>query len=80
MSEWIRVDERLPSVSSNVLCVGVDSEGEFLAPVAATLHEDGKFICGYKFGGDRVVGFYVETLPTHWMPMPNPPKGEVADD
>lgn len=70
---WISVDDRLPTLKEPIFCIGIDDEGRFLSPIVATVHEDGCFICGYTFGGDRKIGFYMETKPTHWMPLPKLP-------
>lgn len=69
MSKWISVKECLPEIDTQVLCVGVDSNGDFLSPLVATLRGNGKFIVGYSFCGDRDIGFYIETFVTHWQPM-----------
>ena len=73
MADWISVEDKLPEVNEPVLCVGMCEDGDFLAPVVASLQQDGKFIIGYRFHGDRVIGFFVETFATHWMPLPPPP-------
>lgn len=73
MSDWISVDDRLPKVGESVITVGVDNDGCFLSPVCAALRDNSKFIVGYSFHGDREIGFYIETFPTHWMPLPEPP-------
>ena len=74
MSNWISVNDIEPSINEPILCIGRNGEGEFLSPVVASLQEDGKFIIGYRFNDDRVIGFFFETFPTHWMPMPDEPK------
>jgi hypothetical protein len=73
MKNWISVHDIEPNANEPVLCIGCNEEGEFLAPVVATLHDDGKFIIGYRFYGDRAIGFFVETNVTHWMPLPELP-------
>lgn len=77
MSKWISVDDALPEVGEPILCVGTRDDGGILAPLVAVLHDDGKFITGYRFAGDRVIGFFVETFATHWMPLPELPGVEV---
>lgn len=71
--EWISVKDNLPNMFESVLTIGADSDGEMLTPIVATIQDDGKFISGYKFAGDRSIGFYFETFPTHWMPLPSAP-------
>lgn len=59
--EWISVDERLPEVRQRVLLYS---------------HHDG-VNTGYR--ADEIGRFYVDKSypyrPTHWMPLPEPPKG-----
>lgn len=52
--------ETAPKDAKNILCVDADG-------ILAIVHDDlGAWCDDY--------GFYVE--PTHWMPLPEPPKGE----
>lgn len=76
MSKWISVDDKLPDVGDSVLSVGSSpkEEGVFLSPVVCSIQKDGRFMIGYSFEGSRKIGFFVETFPTHWMPLPEPPK------
>lgn len=67
---WVKVSEAMPDVGVPVLCVGCDDDGEFLAPIVATMQDNGKFICGYRFHGGREIGFYMETNVVKWMPLP----------
>ena len=59
--EWISVEERLPEVRQRVLLYS---------------HHDG-VNTGYR--ADEIGRFYVDKSypyrPTHWMPLPEPPKG-----
>ena len=75
-NEWISLEDCPPDIGEPVLCVGMSYGGEFLAPAVANLQEDGKFIIGYRFHDERVIGFFFETFPTHWMPLPAPPVAE----
>lgn len=74
MSDWISVDSKSPDVGKPVLCVGISDDGEFLAPVVASLQDDGRFIIGYRFHDERVIGFFFETFVTHWMQLPEMPE------
>ena len=73
-SEWISCDDRMPVSHEMVVTIGVDDDGRFLRPIVAALADDGKFISGYSFSGNRVVRMLVETFATHWQPLPEPPK------
>lgn len=62
-SEWISVDERLPEKEQIVLCCL------------------GLVMNVYTYKGDRIwedsYGYWQKDEPiTHWMPLPEPPKGE----
>ena len=58
--EWISVDDRLPDESYPVLCV-TSAGGMMIARY------------GHKYGSWHVSG---SIDITHWMPLPEPPKGE----
>ena len=65
VQEWISVDDRLPeSIANRVLVVCERSNGVFYAhyekPFWINLETDKPFI----------------STVTHWMPLPQPPKGE----
>ena len=65
VQEWISVDDRLPeNIANRVLVVCERSNGVFYAhyekPFWINLETDKPFI----------------STVTHWMPLPNPPKGE----
>ena len=64
--EWISVEERLPEVRQRVLLYS---------------KHDG-VNTGYR--ADEIGRFYVDKSypyrPTHWMPLPMPPKGDGKDD
>ena len=78
MSKWISVKDALPEVGLNVITIGVNADGDMLSPIVAVQECNGKFICGYRFCGDREIGFFIETFPTHWMLLPEPP--ELPED
>ena len=62
VQEWISVKNRLPEKWQNVLAVRSDGKMRF------------DFICstGCWYEDVNYVGYSV----THWMPLPQPPKGE----
>ena len=65
VQQWIPVTERLPDKSQSVL--GYD-------------HDKGRDIFWYGANGFNIVDECGNTYPTkaltHWMPLPEPPKGE----
>lgn len=65
-SKWIPVAERLPGVGEKVLVCGCKS-GIYTAYLA----RDGKYPLWHKLNSKS---HYCN--PTHWMPLPEPPKGE----
>lgn len=77
MSEWISVDDELPKYGINVLTIGKKDNGEWSAQITAQLCKDGdknRFISGFSFCGDRIIRTMVETIATHWQPLPKPPE------
>ena len=77
MSEWINIEDRFPDPGLAVLTIGLKDDGGWTTPITAQLYDDGsgvlRFISGFSFGGDRLIRTMVETKPTHWMPLPEPP-------
>lgn len=74
---WISVEDRLPPLGVAVTTIGKKDDGGWTTPITAQLYIDGgrsRFISGFGFGGDRLIRTMVETLPTHWQPLPEPPK------
>lgn len=67
VQEWIPVKDRLPEVRVPVLTYG--RKGAigigFVQPTSVVA--DGKVYFYARYG---------DSLPTHWMPLPQPPKGE----
>ena len=79
-SDWVSVDERLPSDWSVVLCYGVPFEWDKTSKpnsnifCAVYVAEYDRWSVGYSAFGDTL------TLKvTHWMSLPKPPS-EVQDD
>ena len=66
-TRWIPVTERLPELHTKVLCCGVKG-GRFIAELT-TWGKEAHLIW------DKRNGRGCPTV-THWMPLPEPPKGE----
>ena len=68
-AQWVRVEERLPGWSGDYICVSRDKNGrEWVIP--AEWSREMKTWFG-RFGEIR-------NKVTHWMPLPEPPKGEKS--
>ena len=65
--KWIPVTERLPELHTKVLCCGIKG-GRFIAELGTWGHEKHLY-------WDKKNGQGCPTV-THWMPLPEPPKGE----
>lgn len=74
MSEWISVKERLPEEGVSVICLDNGNPNYIPANddiyVAAWCSRLGSFTDEYM--GDH--DFLGKRSPTHWMPLPAPPK------
>ena len=66
VQEWISVDDRLPEDDSDVLAYSRIGEESRIYPAC--------YSNGVWF--DCVFNAPATDTTTHWMPMPNPPKGE----
>lgn len=78
MGDWISVDDRLPD--------------EYGLVVAAYLYEFANdldaCVCYFRNGNFRLSKNGIDSLavvdmtfkPTHWMPLPKPPKNKVANN
>ena len=66
VQEWVSVDDRLPEDDSDVLAYSRIGEESRIYPACYTN--------GVWF--DCVFNVPATDMTTHWMPMPNPPKGE----
>lgn len=71
--EWISVDDLMPVEGRAVLTIGMLDSGKHSEAIVA-VYARGKFVSGYCFNGNRMIHMAVETFPTHWMSLPNPPK------
>ena len=63
MGEWVSVKEKLPKANTRVLCV--DMYGNMYVS---------KYRQDFCLMGE-CVGWPEDFPPTHWMPLPPPPKG-----
>ena len=68
IQRWIPVTERLPEEDVLVLCIGAKG-GMFLGYPRFVYKDDG-------FAYTRVPNARGSRHATHWMPLPEPPKGE----
>jgi hypothetical protein len=79
--KWIPVTERLPEDRQGVLCCcGCDRIYHNIIHFAKCLEDISYDFEGLKRSGfydyDGEWGYYEVTDITHWMPLPEPPKGE----
>lgn len=72
VSPWISVDDRLPEVGQSVLCYRPYAVNSGDRPVKIDKYEGW---LNADFEG-REHGFYSTCKPTHWMPLPEPPKAK----
>ena len=70
MSEWISVDERLPEKDGKYLVYDL---GQHRGVSAAEIR-----ITHFK-RGDRYHDYMWKNHFSHWMPLPEPPKGDAHD-
>ena len=70
IQKWIPVAERLPSLHDDVLMYFKDDDN-MAAGYLDDVDEDRSMWCAYSDGG-----YYTDCdyEPTHWMPLPEPPK------
>lgn len=79
MSEWISVDDRMPDDGTYLAHTANGTHIKIL-DYAKDLHKIHKF--DFKkgdsgfYGCDSEYGYYKLDDVTHWMPLPEPPKGE----
>ena len=71
-SEWVIVGERLPEKKQDVLMLF--GAGNMAVGWLYDIDEHTTFWCAYTDDG-----FYTDCdcVPTHWMPLPKPPKEEL---
>lgn len=68
MMEWIRVKDRLPELGVGV--IGYFQYNKHIEAITFSVNEHGKTV--YMFDD----GDSFEQMPTHWLPLPAPPKEE----
>lgn len=82
-NKWISVKDKLPKTNGAYLCVCDCFVGSYISVVkfAANLEKideydfDGKRRSGW-YGYDGEWGYFEKDNITHWMPLPELPKGE----
>ena len=67
VQEWISVKDRLPEVGGYVVCIAKRNPFSRFMPMVARIEKNGWV--------NPITEQYISEV-THWMPMPNPPKGE----
>ena len=67
VQEWIPVDERLPEVGGYVVCIAKRNPFSRFMPMVARIEKNG--------WANPITEQYISEV-THWMPIPELPKGE----
>ena len=67
VQEWISVKDRLPEDGGYVVCIAKRNPFSRFMPMVARIEKNG--------WANPITEQYISEV-THWMPMPNPPKGE----
>ena len=67
VQEWISVKDRLPETGGYVVCIAKRNPFSRFMPMVARIEKNGWV--------NPTTEQYISEV-THWMPMPNPPKGE----
>ena len=67
VQEWISVDDRLPEIGGYVVCIAKRNPFSRLMPMVARIEKNGWV--------NPMTEQYISEV-THWMPLPNPPKGD----
>ena len=67
VQEWIPVDDELPEVGGYVVCIAKRNPFSRFMPMVARIEKNGWV--------NPMTEQYISEV-THWMPMPEPPKGE----
>ncbi len=63
MSEWIKCSEQMPELGQDVLCINIDGD-----------YETCLYTKGWHSGNPFFASCAGDFFPTHWMPLPEPPK------
>ena len=69
MSEWISVKDRLPEPGRYVACIAKRNPFSRFMPMVARIEKNG--------WANPITEQYISEV-THWMPLPEPPKADVA--
>lgn len=67
VQEWISVYDELPEVGGYVVCIAKRNPFSRFMPMVARIKKNGWV--------NPITEQYISEV-THWMPLPNPPKGE----
>ena len=67
VQEWIPVKDRLPEAGEYVVCIAKRNPFSRFMPMVARIEKNGWV--------NPITEQYISEA-THWMPMPEPPKGE----
>ena len=67
VQEWISVDDRLPEAGGYVVCIAKRNPFSRFMPMVARIEKNGWV--------NPITEQYISEV-THWMPIPQPPKGE----
>ena len=67
VQEWIPVTERFPEVVGYVVCIAKRNPFSRFMPMVARIEKNGLV--------NPITEQYISDV-THWMPIPDPPKGE----
>ena len=67
VQEWISVDDRLPEAGGYVACIAKRNPFSRFMPMVARIEKNGWV--------NPITEQYISDV-THWMPLPEPPKGE----
>ena len=67
VQEWISVDDELPKTGGYVVCIAKENPFSRFMPMVARIEKNGWV--------NPMTEQYISEV-THWMQMPNPPKGE----
>lgn len=82
MAEWISVKDRLPKEGGKYLCYIPDGKGyQEILGFAWNLEAVDEFDFYHQnyagfYGYDSEDGYFEYSDVSHWMPLPEPPKGE----
>ena len=67
VQEWVSVDDELPEVGGYVVCIAKRNPFSRFMPMVARIEKNGWV--------NPITEQYISEV-THWMPLPEPPKGE----